>query len=88
VERRRSWPVSVFEVDPEHLTHMTSADFALVFSMTPLASRAFAYFASWYVLGALAFWLIAMETRGRTIDQIDAELSASGKASTKEAVTT
>ncbi|HJU15548.1 MAG TPA: MFS transporter [Stellaceae bacterium] len=35
----------------------------------------FLYFASWYVLGALAFWLIAMETRGRTIDEIDAELS-------------
>jgi putative MFS transporter len=44
----------------------------------------FAYFASWYVLGALAFWLIAIETRGRTIDEIDAELRAPaspGKAS-------
>jgi hypothetical protein len=36
----------------------------------------FAYFASWYVLGAIAFAFIAMETRGRTIDEIDAELSA------------
>jgi hypothetical protein len=27
------------------------------------------------VLGALAFWLIGMETRGRTIDEIDAELN-------------
>jgi len=27
------------------------------------------------VLGALAFWLIGMETRGNTIDQIDAELA-------------
>jgi hypothetical protein len=35
----------------------------------------FDYFASWYVLGALAFWLIAMETRGRTIDDIDSALS-------------
>jgi putative MFS transporter len=34
----------------------------------------FLYFASWYVLGALAFWLIAIETRGRTIDEIDADL--------------
>ena len=33
----------------------------------------FNYFAFWYVLGALAFWLIGMETRGRTIDEIDAE---------------
>ncbi|MBV8492553.1 MAG: MFS transporter [Alphaproteobacteria bacterium] len=36
----------------------------------------FLYFASWYVLGALAFWLIAIETRGRTIDEIDNELNA------------
>jgi putative MFS transporter len=35
----------------------------------------FNYFASWYVLGALAFWLIGFETRGRTIDEIDSELS-------------
>jgi putative MFS transporter len=36
----------------------------------------FLYFASWYVLGALAFWLIGMETSGRTIEEIDAEMSA------------
>ena len=36
----------------------------------------FLYFASWYVLGALAFWLIGVETRGRTIEEIDAEMSA------------
>ncbi|MBV9586878.1 MAG: MFS transporter [Alphaproteobacteria bacterium] len=36
----------------------------------------FLYFAAWYVLGALAFWLIGVETRGRTIDEIDAEMSA------------
>ena len=35
----------------------------------------FAYFASWYVLGALAFWLIGMETSGRTIEEIDAEMT-------------
>jgi putative MFS transporter len=34
----------------------------------------FAYFAFWYVLGALAFWLIGFETRGRTIDEIDSDL--------------
>jgi putative MFS transporter len=32
------------------------------------------YFAFWYLLGAAAFWLIAIETRGRTIDEIDAEM--------------
>jgi putative MFS transporter len=31
----------------------------------------FNYFASWYILGALAFWLIGMETRGRTIEEIE-----------------
>jgi MFS transporter, putative metabolite:H+ symporter len=36
----------------------------------------FLYFASWYALGALAFWLIGMETSGRSIEEIDAELSA------------
>jgi len=40
----------------------------------------FNYFASWYVLGALAFWLIAVETRGRTIDEIDAEMDGAAAA--------
>ncbi len=40
----------------------------------------FNYFAFWYVLGALAFWLIAMETRGRTIDEIDRALSGEAAA--------
>ena len=31
----------------------------------------FLYFAGWYLLGALAFWLIGMETSGRTIQEID-----------------
>ena len=38
------------------------------------------YFAFWYVLGALAIWFIGLETRGRTIDEIDAEMTA-GSAS-------
>ena len=38
---------------------------------------AFNYFAFWYVLGAVAFWFIGFETRGRTIEEIDATLSAS-----------
>ena len=36
---------------------------------------AFNYFAVWYVIGAIAFWFIGIETRGRTIEEIDAELS-------------
>jgi MFS transporter, putative metabolite:H+ symporter len=35
----------------------------------------FNYFAFWYVLGAVAFWFIGMETRGRSIDEIDRALS-------------
>lgn len=36
---------------------------------------AFNYFAFWYLLGAAAFWFIGIETNGRTIQEIDAELS-------------
>jgi len=43
----------------------------------------FAYFAAWYVIGAIAFAFIAMETRGRTIDEIDAELTAPSPARVK-----
>jgi MFS transporter, putative metabolite:H+ symporter len=36
---------------------------------------AFNYFALWYVIGVIAFWFIGIETRGRTMQEIDAELS-------------
>ena len=36
---------------------------------------AFNYFAFWYVLGAIAFWFIGFETRGRSFEEIDAALS-------------
>ena len=39
---------------------------------------AFTYFAAWYVLGALAFWLIGFETRGRTLEEIDGALGTRG----------
>ena len=45
----------------------------------------FNYFAFWYVLGALAFWLIGMETRGRTIDEIERELSRPGRVAAQRA---
>jgi MFS family permease len=35
----------------------------------------FNYFAQWYLIAAFAFWLIAPETRGRTIAQIDEAMS-------------
>lgn len=47
--------------------------------LTPKATAdaiipAFIYFASWYVLGALAFLIVAFETRGRTLEDIDTAL--------------
>jgi len=36
----------------------------------------FNYFASWYVLGLIGFGLIGLETRGRSIEEIDGALSA------------
>ena len=36
---------------------------------------AFLYLAFWYVLAACAFWLIAPETKGRSIEEIDKALS-------------
>src|ERR1700720_2046841 len=44
---------------------------------------AFNYFSFWYVLGAAAFWFIGFETRGRSIDEIDAELSAPAAAAAR-----
>ena len=35
----------------------------------------FNYFAFWYILGAVAFLFIGIETRGRTIDEIETELN-------------
>jgi len=34
---------------------------------------AFAYFASWYILGLIGFWVFGFEPKGRTFDEIDAE---------------
>jgi putative MFS transporter len=43
---------------------------------------AFNYFGFWYLLGALAFWFIGFETRGRSLEEIDAALSAPARAMT------
>ncbi|HEY3910291.1 MAG TPA: MFS transporter [Stellaceae bacterium] len=40
----------------------------------------FAYFAFWYVLGAVAFWFIGFETSRRSIDDIDKELTGPAAA--------
>ena len=35
---------------------------------------AFVYFASFYILGLIGFWVFGYEPRGRTFDEIDASL--------------
>jgi len=35
---------------------------------------AFNYFAAWFVLAILAFLFVGIETRGRTIEELDAAL--------------
>jgi len=51
--------------------------------LTPKATLAaiipaFIYFAAWYVLGALAWLFVAVETRGRTLEDIDTALARPG----------
>ena len=36
---------------------------------------AFAYFASWYVLGLIGFWVFGYEPKGRSFDEIDSTLA-------------
>jgi MFS transporter, putative metabolite:H+ symporter len=43
---------------------------------------AFSYFAFWYVLGALAFWLIGVETKGRTFEEMETTLAKPAPALT------
>jgi MFS transporter, putative metabolite:H+ symporter len=37
---------------------------------------AFVYFASWYVLGLIGFWVFGYEPKGRSFDEIDSALAA------------
>jgi MFS transporter, putative metabolite:H+ symporter len=45
---------------------------------------AFVYFASWYILGVVGFWVFGPETKGRTFEEMDlahdAPAAASGPA--------
>jgi MFS transporter, putative metabolite:H+ symporter len=60
-----------------------SANFVAPKATLDAVIPAFNYFAFWYVLGAVAFWFIGFETRGRTIEEIDATLSASAPSSAR-----
>jgi putative MFS transporter len=46
------------------------------------------YFALWYLVGAAAIWFIGIETRGRTIAEIDGTLNAEAAASSSQKVAT
>jgi putative MFS transporter len=37
---------------------------------------AFIYFASWYALGIIGFWVFGTETKGRSFEQIDATFTS------------
>src|SRR6516162_1949235 len=41
---------------------------------------AFVYFASWYVLGLIGFWVFGYEPKGRSFDEIDAALDRPAEA--------
>jgi hypothetical protein len=41
---------------------------------------AFIYFASWYVLGLIGFWVFGHETKGRTFEEMEAALEAPRRA--------
>jgi putative MFS transporter len=43
---------------------------------------AFLYFASWWIIGIIAFWFIGFETRGRTFGEMDGALGARARAQT------
>jgi len=44
-----------------------------------MLSTAFIYFASWYALGIIGFWVFGHETKGRTLEEMDDELSTSAR---------
>ena len=44
------------------------------------------YFAIWYLVGAAAIWFIGIETKGRTISEIDDTLNAAAGARTADKV--
>jgi putative MFS transporter len=41
---------------------------------------AFVYFASWYLLGIIGFWVFGPETKGRTLEEMDSALGRPGAA--------
>jgi putative MFS transporter len=44
---------------------------------------AFVYFACWYILGIIGFWVFGPETKGRTFEEMDDAHERSAAASTR-----
>jgi putative MFS transporter len=44
---------------------------------------AFVYFACWYLLGVVGFWVFGPETKGRTLEEMDSALSGPATASAR-----
>ncbi len=47
---------------------------------------AFVYFASWYVLGIIAYWFIGFETKGRSFEEIDESFATQAASGTPSGV--
>jgi putative MFS transporter len=45
----------------------------------------FVYFACWYILGIIGFWVFGPETKGRTFEEMDSALAGGVTASTRPA---
>src|SRR6202008_31884 len=51
-----------------------SSDYISPKATLPALGPAFLYFASWWIVGAIAFWLVGLETRGRSFEEIDTKV--------------
>jgi hypothetical protein len=51
-----------------------SSDFISPKATIAAIGPAFTYFAFWWIIDALTFWLIGFETKGRSIEEIDRQL--------------
>ena len=64
----------------ERQQSLTANQWKIVNYVAPKATLAalvpaFGYFASWYILAVAAFLFIGIETKGRTIDELDTALA-------------
>jgi putative MFS transporter len=59
-----------------------SSDFITPKATVDAIGPCFMFFAVWWIIGGLTFWLLGMETKGRSIEQIDRELDAPRPAAT------